>query len=407
MELRRNWRVWLCSLLLACAAFLPAEDEDVYKQARRLATSGQRPEAIRLLQEQLREHPRDVDARLLYGIFHSWDGNYEESRRALGAVLETSPDYSDAREALIRVEMWSNNPGKAEMLAREGQSRQPGNLAYLIARIKALIKMKRDKEAFELTTNLLQLEPDNQDARNLKETLDENKRKWDAGMDQFYSWFSDGRNAWHESSIFFKRMTPVGRAGFSFERANHYGITSQLMELDFYPRIRRGTYLYLNAGFSPDHRLYPSYRIAGEIFQNLPLSMEGSFGFRRFRFNSPFTLYTSSLGRYFGSYLFTARTFFSYDADGLHPSYQFYARRYFRDHERFIGLRYGIGSSPFEVRSVNEVGILRANTVVGEVSGKIAGRWLYRGALGVSIQDRFARAAIRQYIMDGSLQYRF
>ena len=38
--------------------------------------------------------------------------------------------------------------------------------------------------------------------------------------------------------------------------------------------IRPGTYLFLQAGFSPDAGLYPSYRAAGDVYQALPWSFE-------------------------------------------------------------------------------------------------------------------------------------
>jgi len=409
MKLRRTldrlWRVFL--LLGACAAACSAEPDNIMIQARNLATSGKRPQAIALLEQHLREHPRDIDSRLMYGIILSWDGRYEESRRALDAVLETSPDYTDAREALIRVEMWDDHPDRAERLAREGQSRDPGNANYLLARVKALRDLKRDKDALELANNLLELEPANKEALHLREQLTERGRKWDAGVDHFYSWFSDNGSGWRESSVTFKRMFSIGRVGVRFTQASRFGFNSRMVEVEGYPRLRPGTYLFLNGGFSPDRQLFPAYRFAGEVFQNLPLSMEGSFGFRRFRFNAPFTLYTGSLGRYFGNYLISTRTFLSHDELGWSPSLQYSVRRYFDDHEKFIGLRYGRGASPFEVRRANEVGVLRSNTFVAEFNGKLNARWVYNLTCGISFQDRYGRKGVRQYILDGSLDYRF
>lgn len=409
MNLRRTLdRLRRAFLLLgACAVACAAEPDSVMVQARKLATSGKRPQAIALLEQQLREHPRDIDSRLMYGIILSWDGRYEESRRALDAVLETSPDYTDAREALIRVEMWSDHPDRAERLAREGQSRDPGNVNYLLARVKALRDLKQEKDALELANNLLELEPGNKEAQHLREQLMESRRKWDAGVDHFYSWFSDDGSGWRESSVTFKRMFPIGRVGVRFTRASRFGFNSQLVEVEAYPRLRPGTYLFLNGGFSPDRELYPAYRFAGEVFQNLPLSMEGSFGFRRFRFNAPFTLYTGSLGRYFGNYLLSCRTFLSRDELGWSPSMQYSVRRYFDDHEKYIGFRYGRGASPFEVRSTNEIGVLQSNTFLAEFSGKLNARWVYNFTAGISVQDRYGRKGVRQYILDGSLDYRF
>lgn len=406
MSLRRIRRL---GALVSVAVTLTVgyAQEPLARRARDMAVSGKRGAALRMLEDGLRDDPRDVDARLIYGIVLSWEGRYDEARRALDAVLETSPDYTDAREALIRMAFWSGDPERAEAVALEGQRRNPAHTFYLLSRIQALERQHKEKEALELTRNFLQLEPGNAEAQRLRDRLEESLRKWRVSVDQFYSWFSDGYTPWQEVAVSFKGKTRIGRVGAHFSRARRFGFASQMIEFDAYPRVRPGTYLFLSGGFSPDRQLFPTYRFAGEVFQNLPRAFEGSVGFRRFNFGVPFTLYTGSLGRYFGPYLISARSFLSIDNGRPQPSIQASVRRYFGDYERFVTIRYGRGASPFEVRSFNEVSILRAHTVMAEFSGKLQGRLGYRGTVGFSVQDRTGRAALRQYILDGALDYNF
>ncbi|MBL8230026.1 MAG: YaiO family outer membrane beta-barrel protein [Bryobacterales bacterium] len=376
-------------------------------RARELAVNGDRKAALALLERELANSPRDIDARLIYGIILSWEGRYDDARQALDSVLERAPGYTDAREALIRTELWSGNAGRAERLAAEGQQLRPGHTFYLLSRIRALIRQKRDKEALGYVRNFLDLEPGNAEARAMREEIETNLRTWRVGADRTSVWFSGGQAAWQETGITFRGMTPFGRAGVRFSSATRFRYRSQLVEVDAYPRIRPGTYLYVAGAYSPDRILFPAYRIAGEVFQTLGQGFEGSVGFRRFRFAAPFTMYTGSLGRYFGPYLVSARTFLSRDEAGISPSMQYTVRRYFGDYEKFVAFRYGWGASPFEVRSANEYEVLRSHSFAAEISGRINSRLGYRGTVGFGTQDRTGRSAIRQYVLDGSFDYRF
>ncbi len=66
-----------------------------------------------MLETHLSEAPRDVDARLLYGLVLSWEGRYDEARPVLQQVLTQAPAYTDARVALMNVEYWSGHSAAA------------------------------------------------------------------------------------------------------------------------------------------------------------------------------------------------------------------------------------------------------------------------------------------------------
>ena len=72
-------------------------------------------DALRLRESHLNETPRDVDARLLYGLVLSWEGRYDEARPALQQVLTQAPTYADARVALMNLEYWSGHSAAASI----------------------------------------------------------------------------------------------------------------------------------------------------------------------------------------------------------------------------------------------------------------------------------------------------
>src|SRR4030095_16779235 len=81
-----------------------AAQEDVISKARVMYSSGQPPQALATLQAHLAGTPRDVDARLVYGLMLSWDGRYDEARAELQQVLLQTPEYKDQRVALLNLE---------------------------------------------------------------------------------------------------------------------------------------------------------------------------------------------------------------------------------------------------------------------------------------------------------------
>jgi hypothetical protein len=66
----------LVTLLLILATVVCASAEDALSQARNAPT---RAEGLAILEKHLTDSPRDVDARLLYGLMLSWEARYGEA----------------------------------------------------------------------------------------------------------------------------------------------------------------------------------------------------------------------------------------------------------------------------------------------------------------------------------------
>jgi protein O-GlcNAc transferase len=88
---------WLAAL--ACAGFLLAQRPPV-EGAWDLLAKGQRKEAIRLLHEIVKTHPRDADARLLLGSVLMEEGEREESIAQLTEAVRLRPKSAEAQNAL-------------------------------------------------------------------------------------------------------------------------------------------------------------------------------------------------------------------------------------------------------------------------------------------------------------------
>jgi YaiO family outer membrane protein len=384
-----------------------AEPEDLISTARKLAISGHRTEALKMLDQRLDEKRTDSDARVLRGVILSWEGRYDDARRDLEMVLAQHRDHGDALPALINVEMWSDHPERAEALARDALRRNPTNPDLLLARAKALKAMKRDHEAVDEIQRLLLVDPGNQKAAEMKSDLGDELRKWTASIDHSTEWFSDGRTPWQEAQVQLSRDTGIGSVIARFDRANRFGLTSQMVELDAYPHLRRGTYAYLNIGYSPDAALYPQTRLAADLYQSLGDGFEASGGIRQLHFGGNIRIYTASLTKYYGDWMFTGRTYLTPDVVGTSRSGQFLARRYLGSSTDYVSLRIGYGSAPVEVTSITDTQILNSSSVAVEINHAIGRRFMMLGHFGYSYEDRIGISGLRHYLADATAYYRF
>ena len=399
-----------CLIGLFAAALMATTEpgDDVLGRARALATNHMRPEAMAMLKEQLRTHPNDADARLLYGLVLSWEGRYAEAREQLKRVLAAHPDYDDALRALINLELWSEHPERVEKLTSIALRKHPDDPEYLYNRVRALKVLLREHEAIELLDRLVQIQADNPHIAQMRRDLEDQSLVWSASINQTREWFTDPKiGGWDETQLALRRRIPYGSLILRFSRGQHYGTVGNQAELEWYLHVRRGTYAYLGAGYSYDATVYPHYRLNADIYHNFPYRLEASVGIRHMVFSNNINVYTASLGRYQGNWLFTGRTYLTPDHNGISHSIQFSARRYLNDKGDYFGFRFGRGSSLFEAVRTIDLDLLRSTSFSAEMSRTVARRWNFGFQAGVSREDRLNRPTLMHFLLDTSLFYRF
>ena len=381
-------------------------------RARTLATSGHRPEALSLMKERLEQDPGDNEIRVFYGVVNSWEGNWDESREALTQVLAANPTHSDALPALINTELWSDHPQRAEELAREATQRMPENLGFLLLHARTLRELNRNREALATLDALLAKDPGNEDALQLRRRMQDTTGLWYAEVTHYYNWFSSDQDGQHETSLQLRRGdTPFGSIIGRFSNARRFGDNSNQIELDAYPSIRPGTYAYLNFGGSPDANLYPQYRVGFDVYQSLPKSLEVSGGYRRLSFsNSAVNIYTAWVGKYYGDWLFGARTYLTPDdATGLSRSVTLLARKYFGSDGLFdyIDFRAGTGVSLDQIRTTNEIAQLNSKSFRIQMNRTVSRHWAFDVLFSLNRFDRAGLSTINQYEISSSLYFKF
>jgi YaiO family outer membrane protein len=400
----RRTRLGAVLAMVVCVAVPLDGQEDVLTRARGLAVAGQRGDAIALLEVL---SAGNADARVLLGTVLSWEGRYAEARQALEAVLADNPTHGDALPALINVELWSSHPGRAEELASRALRNRPNDTPMLLARARALSALDRQTEARDTLDRLLVLDPRDDQARELRRGVRAGLRRWLVSLGASHEQVGDGRAAYREAQVSVSRATPIGAVIVRGVRAQRFGSQDEQLEVEVYPRIRPGTYAYVAGAYAHDAVLFPVYRYAADIYQSLGAGFEGSVGYRRLGFGSGVSIYVASLSKYYGSWLFTGRTFIPSDSVGTSPSHHGSVRRYFGESGASVGLRYGRGAWREELRSLNDFEVLDSDVTAADATIVLRRRVELRVGGAYSREDRAGRKDLRQYSVSTGLGFRF
>lgn len=373
-------RAWLLpSLLVTCLLAVPvAAQDDVFMRARAMATSGQRAEAIALLREHLQTRATDVDARVLLGTVLSREGQYDEARSELRSALQQNPGYADALAALINVELSSQRPRVAKDLAEQALAAEPNDGRFIEARRRAV-------DAIDAL------------------------RPWGVSAGYSAEWLKDDPAAWREFSASIRRATRIGALILRGARAERFGVQDDHFEFEMSPRLRSGTYLYASFGISPDHVLFPEYRVAADVYQALGSGFEVAAGLRRVKFDAPTDIYVGTLNKHVGKWLLSGRMFYAPDQPGESArSYHGSVRRYFGGvGASFVGLRYSRGFAREEIRTVNDFEVLSSDTVSGELNTNVGSRLTFGMTASSSRQERAGRGELRQHAASTTIGVRF
>lgn len=330
------------------------DPDELFRQARELGFSGHRQEARELCNRILEGSPDYHDVRVFLARVFAWDGDYEAARLEIGKVLAVRPDYLDARRAAIDVERWSDNPEAALSLVNEGLELYADNEDLLYRKARVLWVLDDVDGARDVLRELLAINPANSEARALQSRLYLLAIHNEVSVTYEHTDFNDF-DPWRQVSLQFSHGFGFGSVLWRANNARRFSRRAWQYEIDMYPRLGGGVYLYVNYGYS-GASFFPEHRGGLEVFASLPKSFEMSAGFRYLEFSSSdVTIYTASVGKYHGNYWLSLRTYVTPGDDETSASGSWTVRRYFADADNYVSFRVGGGSSPEEVRNVTDL----------------------------------------------------
>jgi len=385
--------IFLLYLLVGIASAQTNVDS-LFQVARQLAFNKQYDQALQISEQILKQKPRYHEVRVFKARILAWTKQYDRSIKELKQVLRQQPGYTPAIDALIDVDFWSGRYQEALILCNLQLKRTPTDVRYLIRKARILFKMERYPESSRVVENILQIDPTNREARTLSKKLRELTRNTQLTIDYRRDTFkrpTGSYGPWELLYLEYSQRTPVGSVLLRGNLANrNFGSLNKSgfqIEMDAYPYLRKGTYFYLNAGYS-EATVFPRYRIGGEIYQNLPNAFEFSVGIRYLDFTSTrITLYTGTLGKYIRNYWISIRPFISKKSSGYSRSAILLIRYYLSNVDNYLTFELSAGSSPVEIVSLQEFERLNTYRFVLELQKAINPYTFIRLRLGYQKEE--------------------
>lgn len=122
---------------IPAATAAPAKSGISYDELKKMSTTSQRPKAIKLAEESLKQSDNG-DIRMLLAYMLAWEGRYDESRKQFEIILKSKPDSLDAAKGLANVELWSDHDKRALVIVENALKYHPGDKDLLQQRNRAL-----------------------------------------------------------------------------------------------------------------------------------------------------------------------------------------------------------------------------------------------------------------------------
>lgn len=365
-------------------------------KAREYAFNKRKPEARKLCRQILERDSTYFDAAVLIGRTYAWDGKYDSARIVLNHIIERRAGYYDALDALIDIENWSDNYMAAIKYADIGLASHPNDTGFLYKKARIINNSGNSKDAIIILNQVLAIKPSDKDASGLLLTI-RNGKMVNKLTINYWAYTFNNDNPWNFASAAIGRKTSnFGTVTLRYNYASRFGQEGHQVEIDAYPAIAKGIYMYFNTGIS-DKKNFPFSRLSIEPYVKLPLSFEMSFGFRYLNFDdsriaaldsNKVIIYTGTIGKYYGNYWFSVRPYFTHGTERWSKSVNLTVRRYLADADSYLSVILGTGISPDEQQYAFDPGYyLKSSKIDIDYQQKIANRFFLNCGTGLAREE--------------------
>lgn len=335
---------FVCALSFGQQVFNGDPDRS-FEIARELAFNKQRKQAQDTLLLILTKYPDYHDIRSFLASTYSWDESYKKAKGEFEYVLKHSPKRLDTWEAAIKNELWSEAPFSALKMSNKALAHFPGNPDILYLKASAEEASNNKEEALLTIESILRSHPNHEKSKTYKSSLIDDLSNNAIGVTASVDVYSQSFDPMQYYLVKYVRQTKLGSIHSKINLSHRFASTGAQFEIDMYPRIAKGLYAYVNGGFSNSF-LYPDFRYGAELYKSLPKSLEASLGFRALKYSSTTTIYTGSIGWYYGNSYWSFRSYLTPGKHGSSMSGTLNYRKYRSNADNYFSIDVGMGFSP-------------------------------------------------------------
>ncbi|MEL7833453.1 YaiO family outer membrane beta-barrel protein [Fodinibius sp. Rm-B-1B1-1] len=381
--------------------------DQLYEQARTLAfDEGDYQAARKYAYAALDRSPDYHGIRIFVARLYSWEQNYEKAEEELNYVLDKDPENRQALLALVDAQQWSGQLETALKTIDRALAHYPGDTEFRRKKADILYGAENYSQSETIYRSILTDDPGNRKAREGLKSAELQQMKYRATVSYRYDRFRTIFDPWHFTQFGLSRQTAIGSVTGRVEYARRFGSDGAQFNIDSYPSIAKGLYAYVSGGYSQSS-IYPDYRFGLSLYKSLPSAFELEAGMRYLDFGSSKTdIYTISLTKYLGSYLFTGRSYLVPSSSGTSKSINITSRRYFGTAEKYVSFNAGYGSAPTQIEFSNDIEALNSWSVGIDAQFPLSERWFLGGNIGYDSAE-YPNFVRKRLSMKANVSYRF
>ena len=349
-------------------------EEISFTQLKALSLSGHRKDAIAKAIIYLNKYPTDGDVRVLLGQMYFASNENEKARQQLLIVLQQTPNNLDASLVLINVETTQANYQEALGLANYSLFLNPTDPDLLKKKsyLVHLISLKKSGSSivsagkteprplgnrYSLTNahrsdlSAKRMTKANKTEKLLVATKKNEEKIYlnEVGFNQQQYYISDVKSVWDYSTLYYGRVTPIGKVYGKINYSNRFSKEAIQGEIEAYPKINKYIYLDLDVAYANQPNLFASQVYGAEAYVAVKRLFDFSLGGKYNSVDSrhKFSMYTGSLSKVISNNLILFRPY--YFVPGVGKSSILYSvnlRHIIRDPFFYFGCVFGLGKSP-------------------------------------------------------------
>jgi len=337
----------ISAILISKSVYTQTNIDSLYSNARELAFS-QNYTTSRILCYQILEiNPENTDTKLLLAKTYAWELKTDSAQFILDNILYSDSANYEAIDLSISNQLWAKNYDKALDFCKLGLKFYPEDENILLQKAKILIIQEQYAEAIKILEKILELNPDNEEARDLL-----NKIKYILAKNKISAYYSisifddSETKPWHLAYLQYLRKTKIGPVIARMSFGKRYEKYGWQYETEAYPKLSERNYMYLNFGYSPSV-IFPRMRFGAEFYHSFPCDFETGIGYRYLIYElSGVSIFTGYLGKYLGNYWISSHTYITPYNLKMSVSEFLIVRKYFAEPENYLGFMVGYGISP-------------------------------------------------------------
>lgn len=340
-------------------------------------------------------HPDRQDVAIFIANVYGWDGKHDSAKIYIKKAHVLNRKSKELYDTWLNVLLWNGEYKNLLKIADQAERYKYKDKYNLILKrcyaYKNMGEYGKGVGLFDYEKNKPFL--DSIKVYNVyRDMLKKDRPKAVSGM-YTIDFFNDGTDPHHLAYIDYafkiKRNTAIVRLNY----ANRFGENGLQIEADYYHLLKKRRYLYFNYGKSLVNSLFPIHRAGAEYYFPLKKNFEASIGARYLYFTSNHVaIITGHLGKYYKSFWFSLRPYYTIQEIGNSIAIVANARKYGKDPLEYWGLELAYGNNPDERYLLDPSGnYLSLNSFRVKVEKNIVVRKRdeFRISLGISHEETF------------------